>query len=103
MVDATLSTAAELAPRSKHPCGAQDWCAGPGVEAEMNAAWQQREEARRRLRAEPHISNLPKAVEMAGKNIRKVRKTAALSFFWAFVRKLETRVREGYQANFYNI
>ena len=52
MADAMLSTAAELVPRSKRPCGAQGWCAGPGVEAEMNAAWQQREEARRHLRTE---------------------------------------------------
>ena len=45
MADVMLSTAAELAPPFKRPRGAQGWCAGPGVEAEMNAAWQQREEA----------------------------------------------------------
>ena len=39
MADVMLSTAAELVPRSKRPRGAQGWCAGPGVEAEMNAAW----------------------------------------------------------------
>ena len=71
------------------------------MEAEINVAWQQREEARRHLRAEPHISNLRKAVQMAGKNLRKVRKAAVLSFFWDFVRKLETRIREGDQAGFY--
>ena len=63
-----LSTAVELVPRFKHPRGAQGWCAGPGVEAEMNTALQQREEAMRYLRAEPHISNLRQAVKMAGKN-----------------------------------
>ena len=67
MADVMLSTKAELAPRSKHPRGAQGWCAGPGVEAEMNAAWQQKEEARRQLRAEPYSSNLRKPVKMAGK------------------------------------
>ena len=61
----------------------------------MNVAWQQREEARRHLHAEPHNSNLRKAVKMAGKNLRKVRKAAVLSFFWDFVRKLEARTREG--------
>ena len=69
--DVMLSTAAELVPRSKRPRGAQGWCAGPCVEAEMNAAWQKREEARRHLRAEPHSSNLRKAVKTAGKNLRK--------------------------------
>ena len=92
---------AKLVPRSKHPRGAQGWCAGPGVEAEMNAAWQQREEAKGHLRAEPHNSNLRKTVKMAGKNLRKVRKAAVLSFFWNFVRKLEIRTREGDQAVFY--
>ena len=67
MADVMLSTAAELVPRSKRPRGAQGWCAGRDVEAEMNAAWQQREEARRHLRAEPHNSNFRKAVKMAGK------------------------------------
>ena len=102
MADVMLSTAAKLETRSKRPREAQGWCAGPGVEAEMNAAWQQREEARRHLRVEPYSSNLRKAVKMAGKNLRKVRKAAVLSFFfWDFVRKLETRTREGDQAGFY--
>ena len=69
MADVTLSTAAELAPRSKRPRGEQGWCAGLGVEAEMYAAWQQREEARRYLRAEPHSSNLRKAVKMIRNNL----------------------------------
>ena len=38
---------------------------------------------------------------MAGKKLRKVRKAAVLSFFGDFVRKLETRTREGDQAGFY--
>ena len=67
----------------------------------MDAAWQQREEARRHQRAEPHNSNLRKAVKMARKNLRKVRKAAVLSLFWDFVCKLETRTREGDQAGFY--
>ena len=71
------------------------------MEAEINAAWQQNEEARRHLRAEPHHNNLRKAVKMARKTLRKVRKAAVLSFFWDFVRKLETRTREGDQAGFY--
>ena len=101
MADIMLSTAAELVPRSKRPRGAQGWCTGPGVEAKMDVAWQHREEVRRHLSAEPHNSNLRKVVKMARKNLRKVRKAAVLSFFWDFVRKLETRTREGDQASFY--
>ena len=101
MADVMLSTAAKLVPRSKRPHGAQDWCAGPGMEAEMNAAWRQREKARRHLGAEPHNRNLRKAVKIAGKHPRKVRKAAVLSFFWDFVRKFETHAREGDQVGFY--
>ena len=36
MADVMLPTAAELVPRSKRPRAAQVWCAGPGVEVEMN-------------------------------------------------------------------
>ena len=101
MADVMLSTAVELVPRSKRPRGAQGWCAGPGVEAEINAPCQQREDARRHLRAEPHNSNLRKVVKMAGKKLRKVCKAAVLRFFRDFVRKLETRTQEGDQAGFY--
>ena len=38
MAEVMLSTAADLVPRSKRPSGAQGWCAGPGVEAEITAA-----------------------------------------------------------------
>ena len=67
----------------------------------MNTAWQQRGETRRRLRAESHNSNLRKAAMMAGKNLQNVREASELSFFWAFVHKLETSVREGDQASLY--
>ena len=71
MADVKLSTAAELASRSKRPRGAQGWCADPGVKAEMNAAWQQIEKARRHIRAELHHSNLRKTVKMTDKKLRK--------------------------------
>ena len=61
MAEVMLSTAADLVPRSKRPSGAQGLCVGPDVEAEMNAASQQKEEARRHLRAEPHNSNLERS------------------------------------------
>ena len=62
--------------------------------------WQQREEARKSLRASPNNDHLHKAVKKAGKNLEKLRKTAVLSFLWAHVRKLEERVRKGDQAGF---
>ena len=38
---------------------------------------------------------------MTGNNLRKVRNAAMLSFFWDFVRKLETCTREGDQVGFH--
>ena len=52
MAGVMISTAAELVLLSKHPREAQGYCAGPDVEAEMNAAWQHIEEARRYLRVQ---------------------------------------------------
>ena len=86
-----LSTAAELVLRSKRPRRAQGWCVGPSVEAEMNAAWQQREEARTHLRAEPHNSNLRKVVKMTTKKTAEGAQGCRAELFWDFVRKLETR------------
>ena len=80
---------------SKHPRGEQGWCAGPEVEAKWNAACQQREEAMRHLLAKPLDKNLRKTVKKAGKTFRDVSKSAVMGFFWNFVRKLETRAREG--------
>ena len=101
MANVMLSIAAELAPRSKRPRGPQGWCADPSVQAEMNAAWLQREEARRSLRVDSNNGILRKAVKTAGKNLEKVRKTGMASFFWAHVRKPEASVREGDHAGFY--
>ena len=53
MADVMLFTAVEMAPRSKRPRGAQGWCARPGVEAEMNAAWKQNEQVKRSTRRTP--------------------------------------------------
>ena len=89
-----LSTAAvELAQRSKRTRRAQTRCASPAVESVVNAVWQQREKTRRCPRAEPHKSNIRKAVEMTGKNLGTCCKIAGVSFFWSFVCKRETRVR----------
>ena len=99
--DLMLSVSAEISLCSKRPRRPQGWCADPGAQAYMNAAWQQREEARKSLRESPNNDLLRNAVKKAGKNLEKVRKAAVLSFFWAHVRKLEERVRKGDQAGFY--
>ena len=97
MADVMLSTAAELVPRSKRPRRSTGLVRG----ARMNAAWQKREGCEKApTRRTPQLQ--PSKVREDGwKNLRKVRKAAVLSVFWDFVRKLETRTREGDQAGFY--
>ena len=68
--DVMFSTVVKLAPCSMRLRGAQDWCPGPGVEDEMNEAWQQREEARRRVRVESYNNNLQNDVKMTGANLQ---------------------------------
>ena len=70
MADVMFSSVVKLAPCSMRLRGAQGWCPGPGVEAEMNEAWQQREEARRCVRVESYNSNLQKDVKMTGTNLQ---------------------------------
>ena len=53
------------------------------------------------LRAEPHNSNIRKAVKMTGNKLRNFCKAAVLGFIRDFVRKLVTRAREGDEAGFY--
>ena len=71
------------------------------MEAEVYAAWQQREEIKRRLRADFSNNDLRKVAKMAGRNLWKFRKAAVLNLFWDFVRELETRIRQGDQTGFY--
>ena len=61
----------------------------------MNVVRQQRKEVRKSLREDPNNGIFRKAIQMAGENLEKVRKTAVLSLFCAHVCKLEVSVREG--------
>ena len=54
IADVMLSIAAELAPRPKRPRGPQSWCADPGVQAEMNAAWQHGHTSAQEPKGKPH-------------------------------------------------
>ena len=46
-------------------------------------------------------SSFRKVVKIAGKKLWKILKAAVPSFFWAFVCKFQTLVREGDQAGLY--
>ena len=67
----------------------------------MLAAWQEREAARRLLRADPGNSNLRRTLKEDGKRLKHVRFEAVQSFFKEFVSKLEVRIKDGDQAGFY--
>ena len=101
MADVMHYTAVKLVPCSKRPRGHRVGTRGPVWRLRRT---QHGNRDRRRggtYAHKPHNSNLRNAVKMTGDNLRKVRKAVVLSLFWDFVRKLETRTREGDQTGFY--
>ena len=105
MADIMLYTAAKLALRSERSRGEKCWCTGPGVDAEMNSAWQRKGDARRRLRAEPHYNKPQKAVKMAGKSTWNFRRAAVLNLLSnsksSIANSKHPFEKEGYQAGLY--
>ena len=49
------------------------WCASEETKALLLAAWQEREAARKLLRAGPGNSNLRKSLNVAGKRLERMR------------------------------
>ena len=95
MADVMLSTAAKLAPRSKRPRGAQGWCAGPGVEAEVK----EDSMAIERSGKEAVTRRTPPRQPLKGREDGW--KKSSEGSQGCLVRKLETRAREGDLAGFY--
>ena len=96
-----LSNAADIAPpiRRKHiPRG---WCATEETKVELDARWQDRENARKRLRSAPNDRGLRRALKAISKQLIRTRAEAVQRFFEDYVGHLEGRIREGDQFGFY--
>ncbi|CAN0537411.1 unnamed protein product, partial [Laminaria digitata] len=81
LVETVLSTAAKLAPRTSRKQGPLGWCTPEEVKAEVQSRWQEREDARTQLRANPNDKSLRKALKVATKQLKRARTDGVQRFF----------------------
>ena len=67
----------------------------------MNARWQDREDARKRVRSAPNDRGLRRALKAITKQLKRTRAEAVETFFEDYVSQLERRIREDNQFGFY--
>ena len=89
LTETLLSNAADIAPpiRSKQvPTG---WCATEETKGELNARWQDREDARKRVRSAPNDRGLRRTLTATTKQLKRTRAEAVQTFFEDYVNQLE--------------
>ena len=67
----------------------------------MNARWQDREDARKRVRSAPNDRSLRRALKTTTRQLKRTRAEAAQRFFEYYVSQVGGRIREGDQFGFY--
>ena len=77
------------------------WCATEATKAELNARWQDREDARKRVRSAQNDRGLRQALKATTKQLKRTWAEAAQRFFEDYVSQLEERIRKGDQFGFY--
>ena len=71
------------------------------TKAELDARWQDREDAIKRLRSALNDRGLWRALKATSKQLKRTRAEAVQMFFEYFLSQLERRTREGIQFGFY--
>ena len=69
---------------------------------DLNARWQDREDARKRVRSAPNDRGLRRAVKVTTKQLKRTRAEAVQRFFEDYVSQLEGRIQEDDQFGFTN-
>ena len=96
-----LSNAADIAPPIRRKQVPRGWCATEETKAELDARWQDRKDARKRLRSAPNDRGLRRALKATSKQLKRTWADAVQRFFEDYVIQLEGRIREGDQFGFY--
>ena len=96
-----LSNAADIAPPIRRKQVLRGWCATVETKVGLNARWQDREDARKRVRSAPNDRGLRRALKAATKQLKRTRAEAVQRFFKDYVSQFEGRIREGDQFGFY--
>ena len=71
-----LSNAADILPRIRRKQVSRGWCATEETKAELDARWQDREDARKRLRSAPKGRGLRRALKATSKHLKRTRAEA---------------------------
>ena len=98
LTETLLSNAADTAPPIRCQQVWRGWCAAGETKAELNARWQVREGARKRVRSASNNRGLRRALKATTKQLKRTRAEAVQRFF--DVSQLEGRIREGDQFGF---
>ena len=101
LTETILSNAADIAPPIRRKQVPRGWCATEATKADLNARWQDRKDARKRVRSAPNDHGLRRALDATTKQLKRTRAEAVQRFFEDYVSQLEGRIREGDQFGFY--
>ena len=101
LTETLLSNAADIAPPTRRKQVPRGWCATEETKAELNARWQDREDARKRERSAQNDRGLRRVLKATTKQLKRTRAEAVQRFFEDYVSQLEGRIREGDQFGFY--
>ena len=101
LTETLLSNAADIAPPIRRKQVPRGWCATKETKAELNARWQDREDARKRVRSAPNDRGLRRALKATTKQLKRKRAEAVQRFFEDYVSQLKERMRVGDQLGFY--
>ena len=101
LTETLLLNAVDIAPPIRRKQVPRGWCGTEETKAERNARWQDREDARKRVRSAPNDGGLRRALKATTKQLKRTRAEAVQRFFEDYVRQLEGCIREGDQFGFY--
>ena len=101
LTETLLSNAADIAPLTRCKQVPRGWCATAKTKAEVTARWQDREDARKRVRYAPNGRGLQRALKATTKQLKRTRAEAVQTFFKNYVSQLEGRIRDGYRFGFH--
>ena len=81
LTETLLSNAADIAPPIRRKQVLRGWCATEETRAELNARWQDREDARKRVRSAPNDRGLRQALKATIKQLKRTRAEAVQRSF----------------------
>ena len=96
-----LSNAVDITPSVRRKQVPRGWCATEETKAGLDARWQDREDARKRLRFASNDRGLRRALKAISNQLKRTRAEAVQRFFEEYFSQFEGRIREGDQFGFY--